>query len=163
MSLPPTPIDPLKLFSSCLLHRNELKRRLFLRCTTSEVMWVTIHLITCAEVHMSCVKVSGAIPACQSSTYFPHLCPLAESSSACDLLQRFALLFFWAAYAPSRPHFLCASDALLTLVNNTSPRSAATGGDDIFHTKGLICNLSCRNKAVRINNILLINLSASGV
>lgn len=54
-------------------------------------------------------------------------------------------------------------NALLTLVNYTSRRSEATGGDDIFHTKGLICNLSCRNKAVRINNIPLINLSASGV
>lgn len=94
--------------------------------------------------------------------FFP-LCLLAESWSAGDILQRVAPLFFWVACAWSCSRFLCARHALLTLVNYTSRRSAATGGDDIFHTKGLICNLSCRNKAVRINNIPLINLSASGV
>lgn len=148
---------------------NEPKHCLFLRFRNSDGTWVPLHLM--------CIVGARRWSACKPQRdlrcrrrpppafflFFPPLCLLAESWSAGDILQRVAPLFFWVACAWSCSRFLCASHALLTLVNYTSRRSAATGGDDIFHTKGLICNLSCRNKAVRINNIPLINLLASGV
>lgn len=73
-------------------------------------------------------------PASLLPIFFP-LCLLAESWSAGDILQRGAPLFFWVAYARSCSRFLRARHALLTLVNYTSRRSAATGGMTSFILK----------------------------